>query len=107
MPAGDLTRPDTVENAHDDDRGTGIYWFIVPSGDEEQIFIPDITRGKANDIARQLGSLGNVDAYRWVPESIRDAANLIQSKCGGRCKANIDCVNPACRCYSGRCQRKR
>ncbi|MCQ1839096.1 hypothetical protein [Neorhizobium galegae] len=107
MAIQDITKSDSVENAHEDDRGTGIYWFTVPSGGEEQIFVPDITRAKANEIARHVDALGGAQAYRWVPENTMDAAQLIQSKCGGRCQTNVECVNPACRCYNGRCQRKR
>jgi len=47
----DITRPETVKNVHDDDEGTGIYWFVDTSSRYEQVFVPSITRARAIELA--------------------------------------------------------
>jgi hypothetical protein len=107
QPAVDITNPRTLEGATDQASGTGIYWFTDGSGKMRQLFVPYIKREDAEQIAGDLDTLprGNVDAYRWVPESFQDGRTLIQAKSGGLCRTDNDCVNPACRCISGECKR--
>jgi hypothetical protein len=37
---------------------------------------------------------------------VESAQSLVGKPCGGKCQRNIDCVDNACRCIRGRCQRK-
>lgn len=105
MGATDLTRSE--HQSHPQDRGTGIYWLINASGETEQIFSPNVTRDQSSGLAGTLGGSGwTVDAYRWVPEHVQDAASLIGQPCGGTCTSDLGCVNNACRCIQGRCSRK-
>jgi hypothetical protein len=104
----DITQPDTVVGVHEDDEGTGIYWFIDPNGRIEQVFVPRITRSRANDLAADFQRAGkqSLDAYRWVPDQRANAQSLVSQVCGGSCQSNIDCIDSACRCIRGRCRRK-
>ena len=106
--AEDITRTDTLEGVAVDELGTGVYWFIDPAGEYEQVFIPQITRERANDLATDFDNPGKqkLDAYRWVPEKLRNAGILIMQSCGGTCQSNIDCTDSACRCIRGQCSRK-
>ena len=106
--ADDITKPETVENVHDDDEGTGIYWFVDSSGRNEQVFVPRITRKRAKELASDFEKPGKqtLDAYRWVPDQLESAQSLVAKPCGGKCKKDIDCVDNACRCIKGRCRRK-
>ncbi|MGJ5065221.1 hypothetical protein [Bradyrhizobium oligotrophicum] len=104
----DITKPDTVKNAHDDDEGTGIYWFKSPNDMFEQVFIPRITRQRAKELASDFDTAGKqtLDAYRWVPDYVESAQSLVSTPCGGKCKTDLECVDNACRCIEGRCKRK-
>jgi hypothetical protein len=106
--AENITRPETVQNSHDDDEGTGIYWFVDPSGRYEQVFVPRITSQRAEELASDFDNAGKqtLDAYRWVPDQVESAQTLMGKPCGGKCQQNIDCVDPACRCIRGQCRRK-
>ena len=108
MGAEDITRPETVQNVHDEDDGTGIYWFKDPSGQYEQVFVPHVTRKRARELADDFGNPGkqHLDAYRWVTERVESAQSLVSKPCGGICASNLDCVDNACRCIGGRCRRK-
>jgi hypothetical protein len=104
--AEDITRD--VRNAHDDDEGTGIYWFKDSKGVYEQVFIPRITRKRANDLASDFETVGkqSLDAYRWVPDQVETAQSLVSKPCGGKCQSDLDCIDNACRCINKRCRRK-
>lgn len=106
--AEDITRSETVQNVHDDDEGTGIYWFVDGSGRVEQIFVPGITRSRSHDLASDFDSAGNqtLDSYRWVPDRVESIQSILSKPCGGTCSRNLDCVDPACKCIRGRCRRK-
>ena len=109
--ANDITKPDTVQNVHEDDEGTGIYWFVDGNGQYDQAFVPDITRQRAKELAEDFEQLGQVskrklDAYRWVPRQVESAQSLVGKQCGGKCNTDLDCVDNACRCIKGRCRRK-
>lgn len=104
----DITKPKTLENVHDEDEGTGIYWFLDPNGQYEQVFVPRIKRQRAHDLASDFDIAGKqkLDAYRWVPDQLEDARSLVSKACGGMCQNNLDCIDNACRCIQGRCRRK-
>jgi hypothetical protein len=104
----DISRPQTLDHLHDDDEGTGIYWFIDSQGKREQIFVPAIKRDRAKELAKDFAKAGKqkLDAYRWVPDQVEKADSLISRPSGGVCTKDIDCVDNACRCIDGRCQRK-
>jgi hypothetical protein len=106
--AENITRPDTLSNVHENDEGTGIYWFKDAKDRFEQVFVPRITKQRADELAQDFKSAGNqsLDAYRWVPDQIESAQSLISKPCGGKCQKDIDCVDNACRCIRGRCSRK-
>jgi hypothetical protein len=106
--AVDITRPETLHTAGEHDEGTGIYWFAETGGRFEQVFVPNITRGRAVELAQDFTSAGRqkLDAYRWVPNSFEDVALLVKSMCTGACTGDLDCVNNACRCINGKCRRK-
>lgn len=107
--ADDITRPGTLKNVHDDDEGTGVYWFVDDnSGRYEQVFVPSITRKRAVELAGDFDRPGKqrLDAYRWVPEQVEGAQSLVESLCSGSCQKDLDCINNACRCLRGRCRRK-
>lgn len=109
MDGVDITNRDTLANVHEDDEGTGIYWFRDDiSGELEQVFVPRIKARRAQDLAEDFRIAGRqrLDAYRWVPDQIQNAQSLVSSSCGGRCQSNIDCLDNACRCIRKRCQRK-
>lgn len=103
-----ITRPETVQNVKEDDEGTGIYWFIDPSDRYEQVFVPRITRKRADELASDFNNAGkqSLDAYRWVPDHVEDAQSLVSKLCGGKCQRDIDCIDNACRCIKGQCRRK-
>lgn len=104
----DLTRPDWINSTHPNDEGTAIYWLLDQNGNYEQLFLPGVTRVRAEEIANQLNTMNNwtPDAYRWVPNQVEDISSLVRTQCGGRCNSDIDCVNNACRCTQNRCRRK-
>jgi hypothetical protein len=106
--AEDITQPETLVDILPDELGTGIYWFVDPQQQYEQIFIPKITIARSHILARDFSSYKEqfLDAYRWVPESFLDAAALMTQKCGGKCNRHVDCVDSACRCIRGECRRK-
>lgn len=47
MTAKNITRSETLTNVHEDDEGTGIYWFIGATGEYEQVFVPRIKRQRS------------------------------------------------------------
>jgi len=104
----DITRQDTLANVHDDDEGTGIYWFIDQKGEYEQVFVPRIKRQRAQELAVDFDRAGqqSLDAYRWVPEQVESAQTLMSKPCGGSCQTDLDCIDSACRCIRNRCRRK-
>jgi hypothetical protein len=106
--AKDITKSESVQNAHENDEGTGIYWFIDDSQQYEQIFVPRITRARAKQLAKDFNVAGRqkLDAYRWVPDQIESAQSLVSKSCGGTCQSDIDCVDNSCRCIGGQCRRK-
>ena len=109
MDAQDITNNDTLANVHEDDEGTGIYWFKDDNtGELEQVFVPRIKAKRAHELAEDFSLAGRqrLDAYRWVPDHIETAQSLVSKPCGGNCSSNIDCVDHACRCIRGRCRRK-
>lgn len=108
MGARDITNPIILDNVHEDDEGTGVYWFIDPSGQYEQVFVPRIKLIRARELADDFSQAGKqkLDAYRWIPDRIEDAQSLVSRPCGGVCQSDIDCVDNACRCIKGRCRRK-
>jgi len=109
MEAENITKPNTLTNVHEDDEGTGIYWFKDEySGQLEQVFVPRIKLTRARELADDFSKAGKqrLDAYRWVPDQIESAQSLVSKPCGGSCNKNLDCVDNACRCINGRCQRK-
>lgn len=108
MAAENITKPGSLANVHEDDEGTGIYWFVDSSGQSEQIFVPRITRTRADELADDFAKAGKqtLDAYRWVPDQLESAQSLVSKSCGGTCRSNLDCVDNACRCIKGRCRRK-
>jgi hypothetical protein len=106
--AEDITKPDTVQNHHEDDAGTGIYWFIGQDERYEQVFIPRIKRRRAVELATDFDSPGRqkLEAYRWVPVYVETPESLVGRACGGKCERDIDCVDNSCHCIRGRCRRK-
>ena len=109
--ANDITKSETVKAVHEDDEGTGIYWFVDANDQYEQVFVPDITRDRAKELADDFDKLGQgskrkLDAYRWVPKQVETAQSLVGKACGGKCDSDLDCVDSSCRCISGRCRRK-
>jgi hypothetical protein len=52
--AENITRSVTLENVHEDDEGTGIYWFTDSSGQYEQA-AKKTPRGCKRDRARVVG----------------------------------------------------
>src|SRR4051794_8719228 len=101
MAAKDITRPETLTNIRKDDEGTGIYWFVSPAAEYEQVFVPAIKRQRAEELAADFAFAGKqkLDAYRWVPDKHESAQALIAAPCAGTsCKTDLDCVDNACRC---------
>lgn len=103
-----ITRKETLDGVGANDQGTGIYWFVDPSGEYEQIFVPQITRERSDELAKDFDSPGKqkLDAYRWVPEKLGNAGVLIMQSCSGSCQKNVDCIDSACKCIRGQCSRK-
>ena len=87
--AQDLTK-DEAQRAQADEEGTGIDWFIDPTGRPQKMFIPGITRARARELATDFERPGKqeLDAYRWVPDYIR-ADFLVTTECGGRCDSDV------------------
>jgi hypothetical protein len=108
MGAKDITKPESLVNVHEDDEGTGIYWFIDSGGQYEQVFVPRIRQTRARELADDFSGVSKqtLDAYRWVPDQVESAQSLVSRPCGGVCQSHIDCVDNACRCIKGRCRRK-
>jgi hypothetical protein len=106
-PSKDITATNSIVG--DDDSGTGVYWLNDAKGTQERVFVPDITLARAKQLADQLDTLqsGDLESFRWIPEKEHSFISLTQSKCGGQCVSNFDCVNPACRCIDGICSAKR
>ena len=106
--ATDITRPNSLIGLGSDDLGTGIYWFLDPRHNYEQVFVPQITLAQSHVLADDFGysKRQKLDAYRWVPEAANDAASLMAQKCGGKCTRDLECVDSACRCIRGECRRK-
>lgn len=106
--AKDITRPDTLTGVHDDDEGTGIYWFRDSSGQFEQIFVPSITRSRSHELANDFGTAGKqtLDSCRWVPDQVETVQSLVSRRGGGTCRKDLDCVDNACKCINERCRRK-
>ena len=106
--ASDLTNQDDLNGAHEDDDGTGIYWFKSPDGRVEQIFVPRIKKSRFDELVDDLKSAGKqtLDAYRWVPERTATPEILVARRGGGKCKSDVDCVDSSCRCIKGRCLQK-
>jgi hypothetical protein len=107
--AENITRPETIRNVHEDDEGTGIYWFVDDtSGQYEQVFVPRITGKRAEELATDFDRPGKqrLDAYRWVPDQVESAQSLVGKLCGGKCQKDLDCIDNACRCIKNRCRRK-
>jgi hypothetical protein len=104
----DITKRKTLTNVHENDEGTGIYWFLDGSGRREQIFVPRVRHERADELAGDFNVAGNqkLEAYRWVPEQIETVQSLVSKPCGGKCQEDIDCVDNACRCIDGQCRRK-
>lgn len=103
-----ITRKDTLDGVAADEQGTGIYWFVDPSGVYEQIFVPSITQERFDELAKDFANPGKqkLDAYRWVPDRLADAGMLAMQSCSGSCLGNVDCIDNACRCIKGQCRRK-
>lgn len=106
--AENITRTDTLGGVDVDAKGTGIYWFVDPSGEYEQIFVPQITQERLEELAKDFERAGKqkLDTYRWVPETLENAGALVMQSCGGSCKGDLDCIDSACRCIKGQCRRK-
>jgi hypothetical protein len=120
-PNWNLTKPEWITHAEDDERlGMAIIWLIDQSGSYEQLFIPSVSYRRTGMIVAALGTDpmtaredlvgGNFqlrfDAVRWIPNDVMNVSRLLESSCGGRCDADIECVDPACRCIGGKCRRK-
>ncbi|MDH3600894.1 MAG: hypothetical protein OEU26_14805 [Candidatus Tectomicrobia bacterium] len=101
-----LTDNAWVQNAHDDDLGTAIYWIRDDDGNLEQFFVPTVTRERSESLTREFTGRWNLEAYKWVPELVESSTSLVGSLCGGRCNTDADCVNNACICENGHCTKK-
>ena len=66
MGAEDITKPDTLVNIHENDEGTGIYWFVDSSGRCEQGFVARIAKARARELADDFYKAGKqtLDAFR-------------------------------------------
>lgn len=107
--AENITRTETFNDVKADELGTGIYWFVDPSGVYEQIFVPRITQERFDELAKDFASPGKqkLHSYRWVPDSLEDAGVLAMQPCSSvSCRSNVDCVDNACICIKGKCSRK-
>jgi hypothetical protein len=119
-PDWDLTNPEWRRYVDDQNElGTAIIWLIDQASAYEQLFVPTVTLRRTLSLIAAFGARPleakpdlvpefelRFDAFRWVPNRVADAAKLMESKCGGRCQVELDCVDTACRCIRGTCRRK-
>lgn len=104
----DLTSQADLDKTHQDDEGTGIYWFKSQDDKIEQIFIPRINKRRFDELVEDFKQAGkqSLDAYRWVPERVAAPEVLVARRAGGKCKNDLDCIDSSCRCINGRCLQK-
>lgn len=94
---------------HVNDLGTAIIWILDQSKSEyEQVFVPDVTMKKSQELASSFDTIVDTETfgYRWVPDAVESAAQIVKMKCGGQCTLQVKCRNSACVCIQGRCRRK-